>query len=114
MEVSQEFYEISGKKFIRSAKVCREHWNTHLDPTILKCPWSFNEDLLLVKGALEYGKKWVRIVELLEHKRTEHDVKNRFFSLCGKYIKMKHLERSKEDIEADELFEWLKFLEQEI
>lgn len=37
-----------------------------------------------MKGILEYGKKWSRIMKCFDNQRTEHMIKNRFLSLILK------------------------------
>ncbi|KAJ3376617.1 hypothetical protein HDU92_009200, partial [Lobulomyces angularis] len=41
-----------------------------LDPTVKKGRWSEEEDALLKKGLSEYGKRWVKIAEIV-HGRTQ-------------------------------------------
>jgi hypothetical protein len=38
-EVSKELFQLSDKKYFRSAKQCRERWNNHLDPSKVKGLW---------------------------------------------------------------------------
>jgi hypothetical protein len=63
---------------IRKAKQCRERWTSSLDPSINKEPWTEREDECLYKAHAELGNKWSKIMERLETKRTENQVKNRF------------------------------------
>jgi len=70
-----------------------------LDPVLLlkiikikikkRGPWSLEEDVILLKGILEKGKKWSEISKSLPG-RTENSVKNRFNSLVkkAKHLKM--------------------------
>ena len=63
----------------RSRKQCRERYCNHLDPEIVKIPWSSQEDEILKQAKLEFGNKWTLIKQRLPG-RTANQVKNRYFS----------------------------------
>lgn len=44
--------------------------------------------MTLMKGIIEHGKKWSRIMKCFDNQRTEHMIKNRFLSLMLKCKKM--------------------------
>ncbi|KOM56913.1 hypothetical protein LR48_Vigan10g280500 [Vigna angularis] len=61
----------------RIGKQCRERWKNHLQPNIRKGSWSLEEDMILIKGHQEFGRKWSKIAKRLSG-RTENDIKNRW------------------------------------
>lgn len=62
---------------IRSGKQCRERYLFQLDPTIMKGPWSAEEDNILIEKQKEFGNQWTKIVPFLEG-RTSISIKNRY------------------------------------
>lgn len=78
---------LSGRKYFRSPKQCREHWINYLDPSIKKSEWGLDEDYKLVAFVRRIGPKWAQISKLFNGTRTQNMVKNRFKSLCRKYDK---------------------------
>ena len=56
----------------------------HLDPKKLKGIWNCHQDLIILKYVLNKGPKWSQIVKELKHEKTEHMIKNRFYSLVNK------------------------------
>jgi hypothetical protein len=59
-----------------------------LDKSKFKGKWTLEEDLVILKYVKENGKKWSKIVDLLDNKRTEHMTKNRFNSIISCAIKV--------------------------
>ena len=47
--------------------------------------WTKEEDLIIVSTVLKCGTKWSKMASLCKE-RTEHNLKNRFFSLLSKHI----------------------------
>ena len=68
----------------RKGKNCRERWNNHLDPTINKGEWKYEEDLILLIKHKEFGKKWSKISKEIPG-RTENSVKNRLNTLMKSF-----------------------------
>lgn len=62
---------------IRQGKQCRERWFGSLCPTIVKEPWTSEEDFILFHKQLSHGNKWRLISEFLPG-RTENQIKNRW------------------------------------
>ena len=63
----------------RTRKQCRERYCNHLDPEIVKVPWSEKEDQILKEAKLMYGNRWTLIKAKLPG-RTANQVKNRYFA----------------------------------
>lgn len=61
----------------RSARQCRERYNTYLSPNIDNSPWTYQEDRLLVRKVLECGSKWSTIRSFFGN-RTVNNIKNRW------------------------------------
>lgn len=66
----------------RTGKQVRERWLNHLSPTVVKRPWSPDEDRIIIAAHSQYGNSWSKICKLLEG-RSENMCKNRFWTkLC--------------------------------
>jgi hypothetical protein len=69
--------QISSHLDHRTPKECRERWHNHLDPTIMRGPWSDEEDLILAQKQTVLGNKWAEIAAFLPG-RNETLIKNRW------------------------------------
>jgi hypothetical protein len=69
----------------RLGKQCRERWRNHLDPEVNRCPWTDEEDLVLIDWHEKIGSKWVKIAEYLPG-RSDNAIKNRWNSTLSKRI----------------------------
>jgi hypothetical protein len=61
----------------RTPKQCRERWHNHLDPSIVRGPWSDAEDLIIAQKCAVLGNKWAEIATFLPG-RNDTLVKNRW------------------------------------
>ena len=68
----------------RKGKNCRERWNNHLNSTINKGEWTYEEDLKLLTMYKDFGRKWSTISKGISG-RTENAVKNRWNTLIKSY-----------------------------
>lgn len=71
----------------RTGKQCRDRWMTYLSPSIKKlkdCPWTDEEDELILEGWKKWGGCWSKISRMLTGRPPPH-IKNRF------YGNLKHL-----------------------
>jgi len=56
-----------------------------LDESKKKDDFSVEEDLILINFILKESKSWSKIVKILNYSRTEHRIKNRYYTLIRKY-----------------------------
>ena len=61
----------------RTARQCRERYNTYLSPNVDNSPWTCQEDRLLVRKVLECGSKW-SVIRSFFGNRTVNNIKNRW------------------------------------
>ncbi|OMJ85108.1 hypothetical protein SteCoe_13632 [Stentor coeruleus] len=75
--------KVHNSRPVRNAKQCKVHWNNHVDPCMLKGPWTEVEDTLLLETYKEHGKIWTKMYNVFPF-RTQSSVKNRLKSLLNK------------------------------
>ncbi|CAK59052.1 unnamed protein product (macronuclear) [Paramecium tetraurelia] len=78
-QIAQELNQHTS--IYRSSKQCRERWLNHLNPKISKQPWTDEEDILLLNHVKDQGRRWAEISKIMDGKRSENNLKNRFNSL---------------------------------
>jgi hypothetical protein len=83
-EISKRIFYNSNRQIFRTPKHCRERWLNHLDENKKHGEWTPQEDHIIFCFVSENGKRWSRIVPLLNDTRTEHMIKNRYNSLISK------------------------------
>lgn len=66
----------------RTARQCRDRYNSALNKEIVHRPWTPEEDEIIITKRQELGPKWVQISSFLKN-RSGNDIKNRWH----KYIK---------------------------
>ena len=62
----------------RNPKQIRQRWINHLNPSIRKRSFTFEEDLLILQKYREYGPRWTLISKFFDG-RSENAIKNRFY-----------------------------------
>jgi len=75
-----EWKQVASAVQGRTAKQCRDRYNTKLDPSINHGPWTPEEDSKLLELKSKLGRLWTSIAKEMPG-RTENSVKSRFASL---------------------------------
>ena len=68
----------------RTARQCRDRYNTYLFKDIVSKPWTEEEDNIIIKYYQVFGPHWVRISSFLQG-RSGNNVKNRWYKFLAKY-----------------------------
>ncbi|PWO00068.1 C-Myb R2r3, partial [Tilletiopsis washingtonensis] len=61
----------------RSGKQCRERWHNHVDPCILRKPFTPEEDAIIIALYNQIGSKWAEMSKRLKG-RPDNSIKNHF------------------------------------
>lgn len=67
----------------RTGKQCRERFRNHLDPTLIKTPWTPEEDEMLIDLHKKFGNAWTTISACMKG-RPDNMIKNRWNSIVRK------------------------------
>ncbi len=67
----------------KTSKQCRERWCNKLDPAINHCPWTKQEEAVLILSHMKFKNRWCDIVANLKG-RHNNMIKNRFYSIFRK------------------------------
>jgi myb proto-oncogene protein len=72
------WYELIKHLPGKTGSQARGRWSNTLNPAIDRTPFGREDDLALLKGHSEFGKRWVEISELVfQSRRSENQVKYR-------------------------------------
>ncbi|CAN0231417.1 unnamed protein product, partial [Phaeothamnion confervicola] len=66
----------------RTSKQVRERYRNHLDPTLVRTPWTREEDRILERCQREMGNRWTDMQTFLPG-RSENAIKNRWNAAGG-------------------------------
>ena len=64
----------------RNARQCKERWMSYLSPSLINGPWTKEEDDLLYKLCVTYGKHWTCLTKFFRG-RSDNNLKNRWYSV---------------------------------
>ena len=67
--------EIAAQVPNRTGKQCRERWNNHLDPLVMKTEWSIEEDWVLFIVQRSAQNRWAKIANVILG-RPDNSIKN--------------------------------------
>ena len=71
----------------------RRSWFNHLQPGVVKGPWTKEEDTIIFSMHAEVGNAWKAITRMLPG-RTDNQVKNRFYSAQRRVSRVEYQENS--------------------
>lgn len=94
--VSFRLFEDSHYRLFFLPQQCREQWVNHLSPDIRREEWTAEEDRQLLHLVEQLGCRWSKISRLMQHRRSEHMVKNRYHALARKQSRLKRENRRAE------------------
>jgi hypothetical protein len=74
---TEDWAKIASKMPKRETRQCRERWLNYLAPSVIRAPWTAEEDAMLIQKVNELGRKWQQIAHFFKG-RTDINVKNRW------------------------------------
>jgi hypothetical protein len=63
---------IAARMMNRTARQCRERWSQYLAPSVVRSPWTAEEDALLLEKVRQYGPQWKRLEAFFPGRKDNH------------------------------------------
>ena len=85
LKISNEFNQFPFISQIRTPAHCQERWKNTLRTQYQRGNWDANDDGKIIAFVMKFGTKWSKLARLFAG-RTEHNIKNRFFSILSREL----------------------------
>lgn len=89
-----DWHVIASRVPGRNARQCRERWNNYVNPSLIRSPWTTEEDKFLLEKYQELGPHWHTIASYFTARST-NSIKNRF-TILQRRQKKKNGRKTKE------------------
>ena len=70
----------------RIGKQCRDRYLNHIDPCVVKTPWTPEEDRAIIEAQSRLGNVWTKIAEVVGNGRAANGIKNRWNSCLKRRV----------------------------
>ena len=70
----------------RIGKQCRDRYLNHIDPCVVKTPWTPEEDYAIIEAQRRLGNVWTKIAEVVGNGRAANGIKNRWNSCLKRRV----------------------------
>ena len=70
----------------RIGKQCRDRYLNHIDPCVVKTPWTPEEDRAIIEAQRRLGNVWTKIAEVVGNGRAANGIKNRWNSCLKRRV----------------------------
>ena len=85
LKISNEFNEFPFISQIRTPAHCQERWKNTLKTEYHRGNWNAKDDEKILDFVMKFGTKWSKLAKMFNG-RTEHNIKNRFFSILSREL----------------------------
>lgn len=85
LKISNEFNQFPFISQIRTPAHCQERWKNTLRTSYHRGNWNATDDEKIIGFVMKFGTKWSKLARMFAG-RTEHNIKNRFFSILSREL----------------------------